>query len=242
MRLVGNTMHTRGHTRGFTLIELLVVISIIALLMGLLLPSLKGARDNARRVKCLSNLRGIGVGLQIYLNSEGRGFLLPKVRPLNTGANQNDRSLLEVMAGYVDSGVPYEDTPGSGVWTVMDPWKCPSDPSGGRDTGSSWEYPPAGIMILAESFFVPDPQFAVSKAYEAHPTKLPILIDADDWHNPRFDVVKRDLTTGAAGEAETRWNRNALFYGDLHADNARFFPTTDDLQTMATNIRRFGGL
>jgi prepilin-type N-terminal cleavage/methylation domain-containing protein len=222
--------------RGFTLIELLVVISIIALLMGLLLPSLKGARDNARRVKCLSNLRGIGVGLQLYLNNEGKGYLLPKVRPLNSGANQNDRSLLDVMAGYVDSGVPYEEEEGSGVWTVMDPWKCPSDPSGGRDTGSSWEYPPGAFMLLAEANFISNAQFAVSKAYEAHPTKIPVLVDADDWHNPRFDVIRRESSSGTQEDAEQRWNRNALFYGDLHAGNAPFFPTRTDAEVLMKNI------
>ncbi len=235
-------IRTPLHRRAFTLIELLVVISVIAVLISLLLPALGRARESSRRVKCLANLHGIGQGLQLYMDQEAKGVLLPRVRPLHNGSlpTGNDPSLLDVMAKYVDAPMPFETQPGSNEWVVSDPWRCPSDAQSFRINGTSWEYPPASAMIGAELAFVPvdNIQAAVSKAYEVHPTKLPILIDADDWHNPRFDVNNRESDPNFG--AEQKWNRNGLFYGDLHAEIAPFFPTDQDLQTLYTDILRFG--
>lgn len=57
--------HDRRPT-GFSLIELLVVLAIIVLLVALLLPALRRAREDALRVQCASNLRQIGMGLELY--------------------------------------------------------------------------------------------------------------------------------------------------------------------------------
>lgn len=61
----------------FTLVELLVVASVVSLLISILLPSLKKAREQAKLVVCLSNLRGIALASQVYAAADPKEMAIP---------------------------------------------------------------------------------------------------------------------------------------------------------------------
>jgi prepilin-type N-terminal cleavage/methylation domain-containing protein len=96
---------------GFTLIELLVVIAVIAILMAFLVSTIVGARNQARRVQCVNNLRNIFVLCTQYA-SDNEG-ILPPSNTANPGTLK--RNHRDWMRKYmIKSGIPESV------------WYCPS--------------------------------------------------------------------------------------------------------------------
>jgi prepilin-type N-terminal cleavage/methylation domain-containing protein len=203
--------------RGFTLIELLVSISIIALLIGLLFPALGAAREAGRRSECLSSLRQLGIGSRLYMDEQNKGvypFVLPLTPPgfdnpfdnLPGGGfeNDNDESLLDLLADYIDAPKPRRDPafPEDDTrWFVDAPYRCPSDrgfpdAQDARDAepiyrlwGVSYAYAPGAVMAFSTGIVLPNQQqliprhvTRVNERWADEGREFPFLTDGGTFH------------------------------------------------------------
>ena len=77
----------------FTLIELMVVMLIIAILAALLLPMLGKSRDRAKFISCISNLKQIGTGFELYSNYYDG--LIPPINPLGGYSGESSNVIMD---------------------------------------------------------------------------------------------------------------------------------------------------
>lgn len=107
---------------GFTLVELLVVIAVIALLIGIMMPSMGKARNAARTVACLSQLRTLGQFTAMY--SDANKDLMP--RSQHSAFPNRVAPWGYAFFEYV-TGSAYRDSDAGWLAVLNGPYRCPHD-------------------------------------------------------------------------------------------------------------------
>ena len=119
-------------TRAFTLIELLVVIAVIAVLMAILMPALNIARDQAKRIHCINNVKQLTFAWLLYKDDNDDKMVggLPQRGPIDAwmlSPRGNDPDPIEQCKEGLRQGklYPYAKN--------VDVYRCPSDDRNNRE-------------------------------------------------------------------------------------------------------------
>lgn len=141
----------------FTLIELLVVIGILGALMAITLPALQQAKKTGKRANCISNLKQVGLSIQIYAEGNNNYFpwnctsqilANPGRRPLASAVGLNNRK--ELFKCPDENENLYSTEGSSYIWN----WTQIELPGNEKSDRKSYDTIPFGGMVHPESFAI----------------------------------------------------------------------------------------
>ena len=158
---VSSTSLVPSRQNAFTLIELLVVIAIIAILAAILFPVFAQAREKARAIACMSNMKQVGTAGQMYVQDyDERIFFRSTTNPastrINTATSGNPLKWWNMLMPYIKNNQVY---------------KCPSDdPKLVADS--------SGNLVIPRSYAAAASAEALSLAQVARPVDTIVITEA----------------------------------------------------------------
>jgi len=169
----------RSAFSAFTLIELLVVIAIIAILASLLLPALAKAKDKAKRIGCLNNLKTWNLSLLMYADDNDRKFPYAGGNGTPYWVDQSFRNIFNT--NYRISRVQFY---------------CPANSSWNRD--DFWDWPGSTYTVMGYLYFAGTTNYDNNPALvRSLPRKPAFALRNTD--NPVYQVLIADLVRKLEG-------------------------------------------
>ncbi len=223
--------------RHYSLIELLVVIAIIVILAGILIPSLRSARESARRAQCLANQKNLGVYVSQYAQNNNQ-----KMNVLSNWSTWY-RDLLKANGGmkdgkensddYLDANQKSREACLNSVGLAMvKVFKCPSDTSDGATASYGRNNPTGGGTMkykdgsngTSASDALVDPRLVNSRINDPQRPSDLILI-TDHWgpnHQPGRSNNSEEYETVNAYHLRIRENDTSIGeLGTVRDDKSR---------------------
>ena len=218
-------MKKQSGSWNFTVIELLIVIAIIAILAAMLLPALNRARESARRIACLSQLKTMASATLIYADQNGER--IPPGLRYNSWSAGN--FWWSILIQTVNSKAPSKnyDTVMNGYYKIF---VCPTEKSPTGKNLPNFRYTHYGVNYRFTHYSAPVRKMTTA----TKPSEVVMQMDSNVRDNYAIKEDKNSTSTGPS-QRHVR-NRSNTSYLDGHAENRLWSQDTYRYEKLAAGF------